>query len=132
MPSSRNACPSEHVEQRDFVSWFRKTYPGVLLFAIPNGGKRHAVTAQKLKLEGVVPGVHDLFVPEWRLWIEMKRQRGGSLSQAQKDFGAEMERVGYDWIVCKGCEDAKTQTEAYLLRTRSCPPATAKTSANGR
>ena len=118
MPNSRNASPSEHVEQREFVSWFRKTYPDVLLFAIPNGGKRNAVTAQKLKLEGVVPGVHDLFVPEWRLWIEMKRQKGGSLSQAQKDFGSEMERVGYDWIVCKGCEDAKAQTEAYVLRTR--------------
>ena len=121
VPSLRNACPSEHLEQREFVSWFRKTYPDVLIFAIPNGGKRNAVTAQKLKLEGVVPGVHDLFVPEWRLWIEMKRQKNGSLSQAQKDFGEEMDRVGYDWIVCKGCEDAKAQTESYVLRTRPHP-----------
>lgn len=118
VPSSSKQYPSEHWEQAEYVSWFRKTFPDVLIFAIPNGGKRSKAQAAKLKLEGVVAGVHDLFVPEWRLWIEMKRQKGGSLSKKQRDFGEEMERVGYDWIVCKGFEDAKAQTEAFVLRTR--------------
>ena len=45
---------SEHLEQREFVSWFRQTFPGVLIHAIPNGGKRGRAEALRLKVEGVV------------------------------------------------------------------------------
>lgn len=99
--------PSEHEEQRDFVSWFRKTYPNVRIFAVPNGEKRGKAAALRLKLEGVSPGVPDLFIPEWRLWIEMKRQKGGTTSQIQKDWGQYLSSCGYIWTVCKGCEAAK-------------------------
>ena len=33
-----------------------------LIFAIPNGGKRHIGTARKLKAEGVRSGVPDIFL----------------------------------------------------------------------
>ena len=58
---------SEHAEQAGFVTWFRTKYPGTLIFAIPNGGKRDIVTAKKLQMEGVTPGVPDLFIPAWSL-----------------------------------------------------------------
>lgn len=101
--------PTEHEEQRDMVRWFRQTWPGVRIHAIPNGGARSKATAGRLKAEGVVPGVPDLFVPEWRLWIEMKRSKGGSLSQDQKDWRDYLQSVGYWVVVGKGFADAQKQ-----------------------
>ena len=60
--------PTEHEEQRELVRWFRQGYKGVRIFAIPNGGARSIATAGRLKVEGVSPGVPDLFIPAWRLW----------------------------------------------------------------
>jgi hypothetical protein len=96
----------EHWEQREFVSWFRKNYPGVLIYATPNGGERSISTAARLKVEGVVAGIPDLFVPEWRLFIEMKRTVGGRLSPAQKEIITHLECVGYRVFVAHGCQAA--------------------------
>ena len=93
---------SEHMEQREFVSWFRKTYPGVRIFAIPNGGARSIVTASRLKAEGVSAGVPDLFIPAWGVWIEMKRSKGGALSKKQKDWREYLQFCGYTVIVAHG------------------------------
>lgn len=105
--------PSEHFEQRELVRWFRQKYPGVRIFAIPNGGVRSLSTAAKLKAEGVSSGVPDLCVPAWRLWIEMKRVKGGSLSAEQKDWISYLEGVDHWCIVGKGAEDAKTKILAF-------------------
>lgn len=98
---------TEHEEQRELVSWFRKTYSGVAIFAIPNGGARSASVAGRLKAEGVLPGVPDLFIPEWRVWIEMKRTKGGSVSKEQKELHKYLASVGYCVIVARGCEEAQ-------------------------
>ena len=108
-----STTPTEHEEQRELVRWFRQTWPGVRIHAIPNGGARSKATAGRLKAEGVASGVPDLFVPAWRLWIEMKRTKGGSLSPEQKDWIAYLEGCGYQCIVGRGAEDAKLKiTEA--------------------
>ena len=96
---------SEHAEQAGFVTWFRNKYPGTLILAIPNGGKRDIVTAKKLQMEGVTPGVPDLFIPAWSLWIEMKKP-GGRLSEAQKDMIEYLTRIGHTVIVAYGARDA--------------------------
>lgn len=107
------AVPSEDHEQMMLVQWFRRTYPEVRIFSVPNGGHRHPAVAAKMKATGVVKGVPDLFVPAWRLWVEMKRTKGGSLSPEQKDWIAYLEGCGYQCIVGKGAEDAKQKiTEA--------------------
>ena len=105
--------PTEHEEQRELVRWFRQTWPGVRIHAIPNGGARSKATAGRLKAEGVASGVPDLFVPAWRLWIEMKRAKGGSLGPEQKDWIAYLESVGYCVIVGKGAEHAKQQISTF-------------------
>ena len=102
---------SEHLEQVRLVAWFRKTYPDVRIFAIPNGGARSGLQGAKLKAEGVSPGVPDLFVPAWGLWVEMKRQKGGTLSPDQKDWMAYLDDCGYQCIVGRGFEDARRQIE---------------------
>ena len=101
--------PSEHLEQVRLVSWFRRQYPDTRIFAIPNGGGRSASQGASLKAEGVTPGVPDLFVPEWLLWVEMKRETGGVVSPVQKDWISYLEGIGHRVIVGKGFEDAKRQ-----------------------
>ena len=111
---SADKIPSEDHEQMHLVQWFRRTYPLVRIFAIPNGGHRHPAVAAKMKATGVSSGVPDLFIPEWQLWIEMKRTKGGSLSMEQKDWIKYLEDVGYCVKVCKGAEAAKKQIQAFV------------------
>jgi hypothetical protein len=110
------SVPSEHVEQREVVKWFRQNWPGVVIFAIPNGGLRNPAAALRLKVEGVLPGVPDLFVPEWRLWIEMKRAKGGITSKEQREMLLYLRRVGYDAIVCAGADEAKRYISGHATR----------------
>jgi hypothetical protein len=105
--------PTEHEEQREFVKWFRQTYKGVRIFAIPNGGARSITTATRLKVEGVSSGVPDLFIPAWLMWVEMKRQKGGVVSQEQTDWIAYLRSIGHLVIVSKGAEDAKSQITEF-------------------
>lgn len=111
--SQKEVGRSEHVEQREFVSWFRKNYEGVRIIAIPNGGHRNIVTAVRLKSEGVTPGVPDMLIPAWNLWIEMKRKKGGSLSKNQLDWINYLRSVQQTVIVARGFEDAKLQIEEF-------------------
>ena len=109
---------SEHLEQAHLVMWFRRTYPDILIFAIPNGGMRSKSQAMKLKVEGVVPGIPDLFVPEWKLWIEMKKVKGGKISPEQQNMIDYLQSVGYSVIVGLGAENAKAQIlEIHNART---------------
>lgn len=106
--------PLEHVEQVTFVQWFEKTYPEVRIFAIPNGGLRHPATARKLQLEGVKSGVPDLFIPEWRLWVEMKRAKGGRVSPEQTDWLIHLSGIGYTCFVGHGFQDAKEKILSFV------------------
>jgi VRR-NUC domain len=112
--SEKKAIPSEHVEQRDFVQWFRRTQINVRIFAIPNGGHRSPSQACRLKVEGVSPGVPDLFVPEWLLWVEMKRKKKGKVSLEQLSWMEYLKSIGHTVIVAKCAEDAIYQTEEFL------------------
>lgn len=111
---SAESIPSEHVEQRNFVQWFRQNYNPVRIFAIPNGGKRSKKVAMELKAEGVSAGVPDLFIPEWGLWIEMKRTKNSSTSTDQKDWLEYLSSIGYVARVCKGCDAAKKAVIEFL------------------
>ena len=102
---------TEHEEQRELVKWFRQTFDGVRIFAIPNGGARSITTAAKLKVEGVSAGVPDLYVPAWKLWIEMKRTKGGVVDKAQKDWHEYLTAIGDVVIVCRGADEAKRMIE---------------------
>lgn len=107
---------TEHVEQREFVSWFRKTYPAIRILAIPNGSQRSRTTGARLKAEGVVAGVPDLLIPAWNLWIEMKRADGGSVSTQQKDWHRYLESIDHTVLVCAGFIQAKEKVEELVKR----------------
>jgi hypothetical protein len=97
---------TENREQIEFIQWFKRNCPGELIIHIPNGGSRNIVEATTLKAMGVVAGVPDLFIPGRRLWIEMKRAKGGRVSAEQKTLIASIQEFGYTVKVCKGCEEA--------------------------
>lgn len=107
--------PSESEEQIGFLQWFEATFRGVRIFHIPNGGHRAISVAKKMKIEGVKPGVPDLYVPHWHLWIEMKRASGGRLSPEQREWIDYLESIGDSVIVGKGATDASRKVLQWRL-----------------
>ena len=104
---------TEHEEQREFVQWFRRTFPEVRIFAIPNGGGRSRSQGAKLKMEGVSPGVPDLFIPDWLLWVEMKREKGGRVSPEQKDWMEYLDGLGHNTMVGNGFEESRIKVLTF-------------------
>jgi hypothetical protein len=102
---------TEDQEQMLFVQWFRRQYPTIRIFSIPNGGARHPAVAAKLKATGTSAGVPDLFIPAWSTWVEMKRAKGGRLSEVQKDWIAYLESIGHKVLVGHGFEDAMAKVQ---------------------
>jgi hypothetical protein len=109
----------ETYEQSSLVTWFFHQHRNLLVFSIPNGAHLSGTPAQRaaqmarLKAEGLRPGVPDLFVPKWRLFIEMKRARGGRLSAEQRQIHADLIADGYTVIIAKGFDDAVAQIKAF-------------------
>lgn len=87
----------EHKLQVDAVDIFRLAFPKLKrrLFAVPNGGARNAITGAKLKAEGVMAGVWDMFLacPRGKFagcFIETKFG-DNDLSESQERFKKELE-----------------------------------------
>lgn len=108
----------EHNLQKACVNWFRMQFPSVMIYSIPNGGKRHLKTALKLKAEGAVAGVSDLFVMRAEggfhgLFIEMKTE-SGKVSMKQDAFLKKADLEGYQTAVCRSFEDFRATVKKYL------------------
>jgi len=113
---------SEHAIQAAFIEWVRwqEGYNPVLKlsFSIPNGGARHASTANMLKAEGVRAGVPDWHLPIPMggyngLWIEFKFGKN-KLSNAQKDFIEYLKYHKHKVCICYSTENAIKEVEEYL------------------
>lgn len=111
------------------------------LFAVPNGGRRDAVTGKRLKDEGVKPGVWDLEYPvakgmtrlsfsdDFRgLRIEVKT-KNGRLTKEQAEFGIFSDEQGWALSICRStqeivdafisyCEERHPGNEAALKECR--------------
>jgi hypothetical protein len=109
-----NPEPTEHQEAIGFITWFYNKFPDILIYHIPNGMKRDIRSARILKSEGVRAGMPDYHIPQWNLWVELKRQTKGVLSQPQKKIIAHLESIGHGVIIGKGAEDASRQVLMHL------------------
>ena len=128
--------PSEHQSQAAFfarVAMDPRTRD-LPIFAIPNGGKRHVVTAMKLKAEGVKAGVPDIFVavPMLELYrdhdvmvegvkghglfIEMKK-KGNTPTTEQRAWIVMLSARDYAAAVCYSADEAWQTLCAYLNLT---------------
>lgn len=110
----------EHRIQVSCVRWFRLKYPKMknILFSVPNGGRRDAVTGAKLKDEGVTSGVADLILLKSNryyggLAIEMKKP-GGYQSKSQKEWQKECEAAGNKYVVCRSLDEFMKAVTDYL------------------
>lgn len=134
---------TEHQIQCAVVQWARAMsarYPELaLLYAIPNGGARDAVTGKRLKDEGVLAGMPDLCLPTpqahiknivqsiesvWEhnptiqigigaLYIELKTPKG-RVSEAQARVISDLTRYGNKVVVCRSATEAIDAIREYL------------------
>jgi hypothetical protein len=119
-PSDFN--PSEDAEQEAVMNWaawspYRKQLKW--LYHCPNGGHRSGAEAARFKRLGVKSGVADLCLPLPRgryhgLYIEMKRRKGGVISDNQADFLRDMINAGYAARVAYGSDEAVSIITDYL------------------
>ncbi len=116
----------KHLESRlqiNCVKWFRLAYRQWAnhLIHVPNGGSRDLRTAQRLKAEGVLPGVSDLvlFIPNKThhgLFIELKI-KPNKQSTHQKEWEKLVTAMNYAYVVVYSFDDFKLQIEAYIGNT---------------
>lgn len=118
--------PTEEQEQMAVIEWrdlMVNQFPELrLLIHIGNGGLRSKPEAVRFKKMGVHPGVSDLFLPVARggfhgLWVEMKRQKGGKLSEPQKQWIDDMTAEHYLAVRADGAEAACDVIYKYLTET---------------
>ena len=127
MPRAVLGTLSEHEEQVAVMAWagvMAARFPALrLLFAVPNGARTGMRTAVKLKREGLRAGVPDLFLPAARagyngLFLELKRVKGGRVSDVQREWHAELRLAGYAVAVCHGADEAQQCLASYLSGSR--------------
>lgn len=124
MAKDQIPCPKESLEQMWLFRWAYDMslikWPELsLMHHIANGGSRDYIEAKHLKLQGVKPGIPDVFLPVAKggyhgLYIEMKRRNGGRLSPEQKEVIPKLRAQGYRVEVCKGFQEAANVVEAYM------------------
>ena len=101
---------SEHEEQVKVVKWCRENK--IKVFSVPNGfisGSKDVTYMSYMKAEGLLPGSPDLVVLPGNgvvLFVEMKKEKGGILSDKQKDFRDFCKDNGYHYCCAKGANDA--------------------------
>ena len=115
--TKRNAPPTEASEQIAFVKWFKANY-NTPLWHIPSGamigGRNRFGAINQLKSMGWCNGIPDIFIPEWKLWIEMKRAKGGTVSSEQKAILKMLNQSGYHAFVARGCGEAIAIVESFI------------------
>lgn len=119
----RNGIPTESEEQQALFRWAAYeacVMPELkLLYHVPNEGQRTRANGGRMKAEGLKAGVPDICLPVARggfhgLYIELKRIKGGKLSEAQADWLERLAGEGHYCTVCKGWDAAKQTITAYL------------------
>ena len=107
------AFPAEDVEQVALAQYL--DYKGLKWAHVPNGGQRSKAVAGKLKAQGVKPGVPDCLIfetpPNYPMAkgvaIELKRIKGGTVSQEQRGWLDHLGSQGWCCHVARGWKDAQ-------------------------
>ena len=125
---ARLPLPREDEDQRALMAWARMergAHPELRwLYHIENEGKRSAAQAARAMAMGLNPGVQDLCLPVARggwhaLYIELKREKGGRLSPAQREWREGMLAEGNCAVVAHGFDEAREAILAYLKGKRT-------------
>ena len=87
---------------------------------VPNEGKRNVVAGARLKAAGLKSGVPDILIfspapnkPEARgVAIELKRKKGGRVSETQKEWLWRLNEEGWYATVCSGYDETIDELRA--------------------
>jgi hypothetical protein len=93
-----------------------RALPGVVFFAVPNGGLRAKTEAARMKATGTKAGAPDLvIVRDGKFYgLEVKAERG-RLSGAQAAMLADLEAAGASVSVAHGLDEALDTLERWGL-----------------
>lgn len=108
----------ESALQRQCIAWMRIAHPGIVCFAIPNGGRRGRIEAAIMKGEGVTAGVPDVFValprpPYAGLFVEFKSAKGRP-TPAQRAMQERLVDAGYLVAEIRDFETWRRTIIAYI------------------
>jgi hypothetical protein len=109
----------EYHEHCAVVEYLLRQYPDTLLTIAPNGIKLTMMQAVRFKRMGYSAGTPDILIFEpkgkWHgLLIEMKREKGGQVSEHQKEWLQKANDRRYYAVVCKGFTEAKNMIDDYM------------------
>lgn len=101
------------------VTHYRKTYGGKIVH-VPNGGKRGKLEAIRFNQEGVESGHPDLNIYNGgrTFFIEVKAP-GGSVSDLQKAYIAELQAQGFPVAVVYSLDEAKDALAQWCLTPKT-------------
>ena len=101
--------PTELQEQQLLKKWLYYAAPEIKLVAVPNAARRTPWEIRQAKKEGLAPGFCDLIA----LWpgggiafVEMKRVKGGVVSDNQAEWIERLQNYGFPAAVCRGADAA--------------------------
>ena len=108
----------EHQLQSACIKWFKYQYPQILIWATPNGGYRNVREAARLRTEGVLAGVPDIFIAEAKngyngLFIELKVGKN-TLTESQHKIREKLLLAGYQHFVCYSFDEFMNIVNLYI------------------
>lgn len=115
--------PTESQEQIALFRWAAyesKAHPELqMLYHVPNERKCSVQQGARMKAEGRKSGVPDICLPVARggyhgLYIELKRQKGGRVSEEQDAWLHALRANGYRAEVCRGWDAAREVIKEYI------------------
>ena len=109
--------PTEHDEAVVLSNWLR--YNGIKFAKIPNETfTRSWNQKRKNKIEGVSAGVPDYLIclpNKGLIFLELKRTKGGLVSEAQKEWINLLNTIdNVEAVVCKGAEESINLIKQFL------------------
>ena len=117
--TNRHGQGSEFEHQKKLTDYIDTKHPEILWSASAGGARTSITEAKRIKASGYKEGFPDVFVYEPRgpfhgLSIEMKKEKGGRVSPAQKKWKEALSVRNYMSTVAKGVDHAVQILENYL------------------
>lgn len=121
---TKAVTPTELAEVQALRKRLYYAAPSVQVVAVPNAARRTQWEARRAKQEGLVAGFPDLIclAPGGLMaFVEMKRVRGGTVSENQSEWITRLNEYGFPAAVCKGADAgvAFLKAHGFPIRERA-------------